>query len=406
VGRRRHLVGLRQQDLASRVGVSRQSLSVLEAGRSVPSAALALRLARALGCKVEELFWIDDEQSAVTAELAADHAEDAGRPAAAPPSAGGRRQRAATGGVSPAGPARVALASIDGRWVAHRLLAGDAGSFMAAADGLATGGPARAATPTVRVRLLADASAVRDTLLCAGCAPAGGILAARTSVARAGERVLWLERSSGAALELLARGQVHVAGAHLYDEEAAEFNVPFVQRRLPGRSMSIFNLARWEAGLAVAAGNPRRIRGVRDLARPEVSFVRRQAGAAAQDLIERLLRRERLPITLASRPRIVARGHMEVAQLVARGVVDAGVSLAAVARAHGLDFIPLAEERFDLVVAKELCGDARVARLLETLSSRRFRREVESLGGHVVRDAGRLMAETGPTHQPERRSDR
>jgi putative molybdopterin biosynthesis protein len=133
---------------------------------------------------------------------------------------------------------------------------------------------------------------------------------------------------------------------------------------------------------------------VRDLVRRDVRFARRQAGAAAQDLVERLLRREGLLSRSAVGARLVARGHMEVARLVALGVADVGVALPAVARAHGLDFVPLAEERFDLVVAKELSVDARVVRLLETLSGRGFRRELESLGGHVARDAGRLIAET------------
>jgi putative molybdopterin biosynthesis protein len=87
---------------------------------------------------------------------------------------------------------------------------------------------------------------------------------------------------------------------------------------------------------------------------------------------------------------------MEVGRLVALGVGDAGIALPAVARAHGLDFVPLAEERFDLVVARERAGDARVQRLLETLGGRAFRREMESLGGHEARDAGKLVAETKP----------
>lgn len=370
LGRRRAAAGLRQQQLAARVGISRQSLSVLEAGRSVPSAAVALRLAGALGCKVEDLFWVDGGQAPISAQLAADGAE-AGE--------GGDR--------------RVVLGSIGGRWVAHRLAGDDPGAFLTAADGVVAG-RARAEEGRVRVVPLGDTRRASETLLCAGCAPAFGILAARASAGGTSGRALWLERSSGAALDLLSRGHVHVAGAHLYDEDAREFNVPFVQRRLPGRSMLVFNLARWEAGLVVAPGNPRRIRGVRDLVRRDVRFARRQAGAAAQDLVERLLRREGLLSRSAVGARLVARGHMEVARLVALGVADVGVALPAVARAHGLDFVPLAEERFDLVVAKELSVDARVVRLLETLSGRGFRRELESLGGHVARDAGRLIAET------------
>jgi len=124
-----------------------------------------------------------------------------------------------------------------------------------------------------------------------------------------------------------------------------------------------------------------------------VAFARRQDGAAAQDLVERLLRREGIEPAPVARHGLVAGGHAEVARLVALGAADAGIALATVARAHGLDFVPLAEERFDLVVARELADDARVVRLLETLGSRAFRREMESLGGHVVRETGKLIAE-------------
>jgi putative molybdopterin biosynthesis protein len=392
VGRARTVAGLRQRDLASRVGVSRQSLSMLEAGRSTPSAALALRLSRELGCRVEELFWMNDQRAPLSVELAAGDPpfEEVPRPRAAGRTGVGKNRRPTAERSTT--DARVVLASINGRWVAHRLAAGDSGSFQTTADGLISGRQ-RGDKRTVKVRPLDDSAPARDTLLCAGCAPAFGILASRATDGGRGGRVVWLEQSSGAALDLLANGHVHVAGAHLYDEEAHEFNVPFVRRRLPGRSMLIFNLARWEVGLVVAPGNPRQIRGARDLARRDVSFIRRQPGAAAQDLVDRLLRREGLQAPSSS-AHITARGHMEVARLVALGVADTGVALPSVARAHGLDFIPLGEERFDLVLSKELAGDARVVRLLETISGRGFLRELDSLGGHVTRDAGRLIADT------------
>jgi molybdate-binding protein/DNA-binding XRE family transcriptional regulator len=369
VRRKRAAAGLRQQELAARIGISRQSLSAVEAGASVPSAAMALRLARALACKVEDLFWVDDGQAPIEAELAAPAPSDT----------------------------RVALASIDGRWVAHPLHDAGPSAFLTAADGVVTG--RRGKGGKARVLPLGDGGAAGgEALLCAGCAPAFAILAARASRGPSADRILWLERSSAAALDLLARGQLHVAGAHLYDEEAGEFNVPFVRRRLPGRSMLVYNLARWEAGLVVAAGNPRRIRGVRDLARPGLSLVHRQPGSAAEELLARLVRREGVapPRPPRGARAVIASGHMEVGRLVALGVADAGIALPAVARAHGLDFVPLAEERFDLVVAHELADDARVVRLLETLGSRAFRREMESLGGHQARDAGKLVADTRP----------
>jgi putative molybdopterin biosynthesis protein len=92
---------------------------------------------------------------------------------------------------------------------------------------------------------------------------------------------------------------------------------------------------------------------------------------------------------------------MDVARLVALGLADTGISLPEAARAHGLPFIPLFEERFDLIIAKEHGGDARIVRLLDLLSGRSFRREIETLGGHVTRDSGRLMADTSAVSRNE-----
>jgi len=211
------------------------------------------------------------------------------------------------------------------------------------------------------VTLLEDEAVARATLLCAGCAPALGLLAARASASKAGDRVVWLDRSSCDALDLLGRRQIHVAGAHLYDEQRDDFNVPFLGRRIPERGTVLFNLARWEAGLVVSPGNPRHIRGVADLARSDVRFVRRQPGSAAQDLVERLLRKEGLPTAIAVNAPFVAARHEEVARLVALGVADAGLAIAAVARPLGLEFVPLAEERFDLAIRgpRQRCSDCR-----------------------------------------------
>lgn len=387
VRERRTAAGLRQEALAARVGLSRQSLSGIEAGRRVPSTAIALRLSHELGCKVEELFWTEDQSTAaLSVELSY---EPADRGAVKATSA--RRQ--------PAGELRAVLASVAGRWVAHPLSGTDSATFQTAGDALLSApgrsSPRRAAgRTTARARWLSDPRRARETLLCAGCAPAFGILTARANDGRDDRgRFRWLDRSSDAALELLAREQVHVAGAHLFDEQAGEFNVPFVRRRLPQRAMLLFQLARWESGLAVASGNPKQLRGVRDLARPDVRFVQRQPGAAAQEMLHRLLRHEDIPSRFLQRAPM-AQGHLEVARLIALGVADAGITLRAIARAQGLDFLPLAEERFDLVIDKSFASDPRAVHLLETACGHNFRRELDALGGHVTRDTGKLIADT------------
>jgi putative molybdopterin biosynthesis protein len=380
--------GLTQQKVADRAKITRQSLSALEAGRSAPSTTLALRLANALGCRVEDLFRIEADGSSVLAEVAGVTGETTNAVRSAQHGGNRRSGRAAKGN-------RVLVVSIGDKWVAHRLALDESHSMLTAADGI-LGGPggtrgAAGASALAKVALLRDRDELRDTLLCVGCAPALGVLASRVSSLTPGQRVLWLERSSGAALEMLRRGHAHVAGAHLFDEDSGEFNVPFVRRLMPDRSMLVFNLVRWEAGLLVAPGNPRRLRGVADLARPDIALVPRDAGAGAQKLLERMLGRAGIPAKAVATRGPVAAGHMDVARAVAMGVADAGVSIRSAALAHGLGFLPLAEERFDLIVPQELSDDPRVIRLLDTLSSRPFRREIESLGGYGVRETGRLI---------------
>jgi putative molybdopterin biosynthesis protein len=385
----RHRRGLKQQDVADRAGITRQSLSALEAGRSAPATTLALRLAHTLGCRVEDLFWLEETGSSLVAEVAGGIEKVA--TAGVRAQSFGRRQRgrAAKG-------CRVLVVSIGGKWVAHALAPEASHSTMTAADGVLTGPvsspDAAKDSELAKVALLRSREDLRDTLLCVGCAPPLGVLASRTSARTPGQSILWLERSSSVALEMLRRGHAHVAGAHLFDEDTGEYNVPFVQRMLPGCSMLVFNLVRWEAGLLLPPRNPREVRGVEDLARQDITVVRRDAGSGAQKLLERMLGQSGIPADAVKMRGPVAEGHMEVARCVAMGVADTGVSIRSAALAWGLDFLPLAEERFDLIVSKELSDDPRVVRLLDTLSSRPFRREIESLGGYEVRESGHLMS--------------
>ncbi len=355
---------LTQEELASRIGLSRQSLNNIEMGRSVPSTEIALRAAEVLGCRVEDLFQLAEAAPTLEAELAADALK---APA-------GRKRR-------------VVVASVGGRWIAHPLGLGEPEADPLSADGLVRDSAASSAV----VHLLEDARALRETLVCAGCAPALGVLTARTGLRAGGGRLRWLERSSSVALDLLRRRQVHLAGAHLFDESSGEFNVPFARRL--GQSVRIVTLARWEAGLVVPQGNPRRIKRVADLAQPHLWVAAREAGSGAQLLLERLCRRGRVPLSSLHFRGSPARGHMDAARRVAFGVADAAVAIHSAALALGLDFVPLAEERFDLFVPQDIATDPRVTRLLDTLAGRSFRRELQSIGGYAVGDSGRLIAD-------------
>lgn len=367
--RLRRAQGLSQALLAERAGLSRQRLNGIESGRGWPSLGVALKLAEALGCPVEQLFR-PRGPGPITAQLAG-----AGR-------AGAEVPRAL--------PGRLKLGEVDGRWVAWPMPHRELGE---AADALLSGRRTRR-LGAAQVEPQRDLEALRQGLLVLGCDPALGLLAARQRAA-AGPQVAWVEATSGEALAALRAGEAHLAGVHLFDEEEGRFNVPQVRRLFPGEPMLLVALTRWEQGFALAPGNPKGIRRPADLARRDVQLVNRPSGAGARRLLDRVLREGRVP---PARVRGYLRelpGHREAAEAVALGAADVAVVPRTVALALGLAFVPLDEERFDLVVPRARAQEPRVARLLEALRGKGFRRELGALPGYDATCAGEVVAELG-----------
>ncbi|MEW5762559.1 MAG: molybdopterin biosynthesis protein [Bacillota bacterium] len=189
----------------------------------------------------------------------------------------------------------------------------------------------------------------------------------------------------------LRRGEAHMAGTHLLDEETGEYNVSYVEKHLAGRPALLVNLAYREQGFIVAPGNPKGIKGFTDLAREDVRFVNRQRGAGTRVLLDFHLKR------LGIDPGAV-RGyareeytHMAVAAAVASGACDVGLGIRAAASALGLGFVPVAEERYDLCIPEDFWETPQVTRVMEVLADRAFREAVTKLGGYDLRDCGKII---------------
>jgi len=186
----------------------------------------------------------------------------------------------------------------------------------------------------------------------------------------------------------LGRGEAHMAGVHLLDEATGEYNVPYVRQYLPGRAVVLVTLAHREQGLMVQPGNPKRIRSIADLARSEVRFVNRQRGAGTRLLLDYEMRRCGLaPNQIHGYDREVYT-HMATASAVASGAADAGLGILAAARAMGLEFVPVARERFDLAIPVEHMASLPVRRVLDVLDHGEFKAAVAALGGYDLSATG------------------
>lgn len=187
------------------------------------------------------------------------------------------------------------------------------------------------------------------------------------------------------------RGEAHAAGTHLLDEETGEYNVPYVQRYLAGVPVVLVNLSYREQGFIVVPGNPKGIRDFPDLLREEVRFVNRQRGAGTRVLLDFHLRRLGLDPQRITGYQREEYTHMAVAAAVAGGTADVGLGIRAAAVALGLDFVPVAEERYDLCVLKEHWEGKVGERLRAVLGDPEFRAAVLARGGYDLRDCGQVL---------------
>ncbi|SDE42329.1 molybdopterin biosynthesis protein [Sporomusa acidovorans] len=190
----------------------------------------------------------------------------------------------------------------------------------------------------------------------------------------------------------IRNNEAHIAGIHMLDEGSGEFNVPFVKRYLTNNgSWCLVHLAMRDQGLMVLPGNPKGIQSLRDLVRPDVEYVNRQRGAGTRMLLDYQLRQLELePGNIAGYDKEVST-HMAVAATIAGGAADTGMGIRAAATALGLDFIPVAQEQYDLILNFSP-EDERLALIIGILQSPEFRQQVEALGGYDLSKAGERVA--------------
>lgn len=368
---------LSQGALAKMSGVTRQAIYAIEAGLYLPTTAVALRLADALGCRVEDLFSLAVGGEVIEGELVGSASPGADGPSCV----------------------RVKVARVGERVVVRPVAnLGDVLNFTVPADGLmlktlADVSRARTADGRVKVRLLRDRRAIESEISVAGCDPAVFLVGEHLARQHAPATVVGWTMGSAAAVEALLWREVHVAGLHVVDAKSGESNLPYLRRRLKKGEYTVVTFAAWEQGLMVRSGNPKKIRSVADLVRKNVSLVNREEGAGARLLLDRLLAAAGVrPHEIRGYGRL-AGSHLEVARAIAEGRADAGIGVEAAARLLGLDFLPLQEERYDLVMPTAYLSAYRgLSALLDAIVSRPFRNELEALGGYSTKDTGKVQS--------------
>ena len=189
----------------------------------------------------------------------------------------------------------------------------------------------------------------------------------------------------------LRDGLCHLAGSHLLEPETGEYTIPYVEQMLAGRDIAIVRLVHREQGLIVAPGNPLGLGGIDDLAQPELRYVNRQRGAGTRVLLDYELERAGIDAAALSGYSREEPTHLAVAAAISAGRADCGLGVQAAARAFGLDFVPIVQEPYDLVLERATAESGRMAPLWALMETAEFRSAVEALGGYDTSEMGRRI---------------
>ncbi len=352
--------GISAVDLARQASVTRQTIYAIEAGSFVPNTAVALQLARALETSVEELFQIEGLEIAEAAPAVVEYLSAAREPFEGEP---------------------VRICEVGRRTLA--VPADIQQIYLPPADAIIVG-----ATQEVQARIFADTREARKRLLVAGCDPGISILAQHLADSSEIDLVP-APCSSRQALEWLKEGKIHVAGSHLRDARTGEFNLPFVKEVFPRGGYQIVTFAVWEEGFVVRRGNPRGIRSAADLA--GATIVNREKGAGSRELLDRLLKAAGVSVSKVRGYATIASGHLPAAWKVASGEADCCIATRLAARALGLDFIPLAVERYDLITLRRIANSPEVQTVFDALNRANLRRKLELLAGYDTTRTGQTV---------------
>lgn len=195
-------------------------------------------------------------------------------------------------------------------------------------------------------------------------------------------------------IEALAHKKGHACCTHLLDLETGEYNLPYLNRHLASQSYTVVNLCYRRQGLLVQKGNPLGIKGLEDVVKKGLRFINRNEGSGTRHLLEYLLNEKGLTGKEMVGFTEAVDTHLEVALKVLFNEADAGLGIEYVAHLLPLDFIPLREERFDLVIPKELWPTQIMQGFLSYVDPAAIQRLAPTLPGYDLKDTGKVIFET------------
>jgi len=301
--------------------------------------------------------------------------------------------------TSPAGDddfVRVAVGKVGDRTLAAPLSRGSGViTSLVRADGIViipSGSQGLPAGEKVSVRMYRSPSDIEHTIFSIGSHDISLDILAQF-LASKNRRLASANVGSLGGLVALRRGEAHLAGSHLLDPESGDYNLSYINEYLPGIAVRVIAFVGRDQGLIVPKSNPKGVKSLQDLVRHDLRFVNRQRGAGTRVLLDYHLAKQRISADSIHGYAIEEYTHLAVAASVASGRADCGLGIAAAAQALDLDFIPLFQERYDLIIPRIYAKSKLISPLFEILEDPKFKEMVASLPGYDILKTGTIIAD-------------
>jgi excisionase family DNA binding protein len=192
-------------------------------------------------------------------------------------------------------------------------------------------------------------------------------------------------------LETLNTGLTDIAFSHLYDAASGDYNIPYLRQYCTNQSPVVVNLFYRQIGFLVAKSKSKIFKGWESLTHKSIRFVNRQKGSGIRVLLDHELKKRGIACDDIPGYDNEVCTHFEVGLSLISSEADTGIASAAVARILDLDFYPLVDERFDMILDKNTFFQPPVQAFIETLQSDKFKNRVEKVGNYNFSHAGKIL---------------
>ncbi|PLR85531.1 molybdopterin biosynthesis protein [Bacillus sp. V33-4] len=189
---------------------------------------------------------------------------------------------------------------------------------------------------------------------------------------------------SMAGLVAIKKGEAHIAGTHLLDPETKQYNLPYIKRFLPGHELVLYPFLKRKQGWLLPPGNPLSIQTINDIIEKKADYVNRQNGAGTRVLFDLLLNDAGFSPEQVNGYDREMFSHLSVAAEVKNNLNAAGLGIYPAAKAMGLDFVPLSDESYDLLMTREFFESEQGRWLISIIKSKEFEEQVNRIGGYSL----------------------